>query len=81
MTYKKPKIVVYNEGDATEWAVPQKGLPKNVPLVACGRSSPADCHCAAKGSKAFTLTTCHCTNSGARVSHKVQESSPQAIAA
>ena len=36
--YEKPAMVVFNEGDATEWAVPQKETP---PLSAVD----CNCHC------------------------------------
>jgi len=91
MKYKKPEIVVYGEVDATEWAIPQKDSTQHLPLVACGRSSPVGCMCTSSGSKAkvphkakevtLPIIACHCTNGGARVSYKVQESSLPAIKA
>ena len=75
MKYEKPKVVAYGEGNIAEWAVTLEGsLPQHSPAVACGRSNPVDCHCTMGGSKAFSLATCHCANSGSRVSYKTQES-------
>ena len=74
MTYQKPKIVVYGEGDVTEWAVTQKDLSsQHIPLVAC--------KCTMGQSKAFMPAACHCASGGSRVTYKVQDSSLQVVKA
>jgi hypothetical protein len=75
MKYKKPEMFVYSEEDVAEWAISPKVVQQNLPLVACGRSNPVDCMCTSRGSKAeklnhIQIVACHCTSSGARVSHK-----------
>jgi len=82
MKYQKPKLVVYGEMDAVEWALPSmERSSQRPPVVACNRSTPTGCMCTMGQSKAFAPTACHCANGGARVSYKAKESSLQVVAA
>jgi hypothetical protein len=44
MTYVKPEIIVHGEGDAAEWAVPEKSIPAL-------SAEDCACNCASSGSK------------------------------